>query len=122
MRKEFIRNKARLHRHKRVRGKISGTPEIPRLCVFRSNKYIYAQIIDDVEGVTLVSASSMEPELKADFPNGSNKEAAKAVGQLIGKKAVEKGISKVVFDRGGYLYHGRVKELADGARESGLQF
>lgn len=122
MRKEINRNKARLHRHKRVRGKISGTPEVPRLCVFRSNKYIYAQIIDDVQGTTLVSASSMEPEVKADFSKGANKEAAKAVGQLIGKKAIEKGITKVVFDRGGYIYHGRVKELAEGARESGLQF
>ncbi|NLY36690.1 MAG: 50S ribosomal protein L18 [Tissierellia bacterium] len=122
MRKEINRNKSRLHRHKRVRGKISGTPEVPRLCVFRSNKYIYAQIIDDVQGTTLVSASSMDPEVKADFSTGANKEAAKAVGQLIGKKAMEKGITKIVFDRGGYIYHGRVKELAEGARESGLQF
>ncbi len=122
MRKEFRRNEARQHRHKRVRGKVSGTPEVPRLCVFRSNKYIYAQIIDDVNGVTLASASSMEPEIKDEFQNGANKEAAKAVGKLIGKKATDKGIEKVVFDRGGYLYHGRVKELADGARESGLQF
>lgn len=122
MRKQIIRNKARQHRHKRVRGKISGTPEVPRLCVFRSNKNIYAQIIDDVQGTTLVSASSLEPEVKADFSNGAKAEAAKAVGLLIGKKAIEKGITKVVFDRGGYIYHGRVKELAEGARESGLQF
>ena len=122
MRKEFRRNEARLHRHKRIRAKVSGTPEVPRLCVFRSNKFIYAQIIDDVNGITLVSASSMEPEIKREFASGANKEAAKAVGKLIGKKATEKGIEKVVFDRGGYIYHGRVKELADGARESGLQF
>ena len=113
------RNKARLKRHRRVRAKISGTAACPRLNVFRSSKHIYAQLIDDVNGVTLVSASSMEKDFEG---NGGNKEAAKKVGQLIGKRAVEKGIETVVFDRGGYLYHGRVKELADGARESGLKF
>ena len=110
-------NVARLRRHKRVRKAISGTPACPRLCVFRSLKNIYAQIIDDVKGATLVSASSLELE-----GNGGNKEAAKAVGELVAKKALEKGIENVVFDRGGYIYHGRVQELADGAREAGLKF
>ena len=110
-------NVARLRRHKRVRKAISGTPACPRLCVFRSLKNIYAQIIDDVAGATLVAASSLELE-----GNGGNKEAAKAVGELIAKKALEKGIENVVFDRGGYIYHGRVQELADGAREAGLKF
>lgn len=112
-------NQARKTRHLRVRKKVSGTSSRPRLNVFRSSKHIYAQIIDDVAGVTLVSASSMEKNFN-DY--GGNKEAAKKVGQLIGKRAIEKGISEVVFDRGGYLYHGRVAELADGARESGLKF
>ena len=112
-------NQARKTRHLRVRKKISGTSSRPRLNVFRSSKHIYAQIIDDVAGVTLVSASSMEKDFSG---YGGNKEAAKKVGQLIGKRAMEKGISEVVFDRGGYLYHGRVAELADGARESGLTF
>lgn len=111
-------NVARLRRHKRVRKAISGTPASPRLCVFRSLKNIYAQIIDDVAGNTLVSASSLE--LKGE--NGGNKEAAKKVGELVAKKALEKGIENVVFDRGGYIYHGRVQELADGAREAGLKF
>lgn len=110
-------NAARLKRHQRIRNKISGTAQMPRLNVFRSLNNIYAQIIDDVAGTTLVSASSLELE-----GNGGNKEAAKAVGALIAKKALEKDITKVVFDRGGYLYHGRVKELAEGAREGGLQF
>ncbi len=110
-------NVARLRRHKRVRKAISGTAVCPRLCVFRSLKNIYAQIIDDVAGTTLVSASSLELE-----GNGGNKEAAKAVGELVAKKALEKGIENVVFDRGGYIYHGRVQELADGAREAGLKF
>ena len=113
------KNKARLKRHSRVRAKVSGTAACPRLNVFRSSKHIYAQLIDDVNGVTLVSASSMDKEFEGQ---GGNKEAAKKVGQLVGKRAVEKGIETVVFDRGGYLYHGRVKELADGARESGLKF
>lgn len=113
------KNKARLKRHRRVRAKVSGTAACPRLNVFRSSKHIYAQLIDDVNGVTLVSASSMDKEFEGQ---GGNKEAAKKVGQLVGKRAVENGIETVVFDRGGYLYHGRVKELADGARESGLKF
>ena len=111
-------NLQRLKRHKRVRGKISGTPERPRLAVYRSNANIQAQIIDDVNGVTLVSASSYEK----DFVGGSNKEAARKVGNTLAKRALEKGISAVVFDRGGYIYHGRVSELAEGAREGGLKF
>ena len=112
-------NKARLKRHKRVRSKISGTAERPRLNVFRSNTNIYAQIIDDVNGVTLASASSLDKEIAG---NGGNKEAAKEVGKLVAKRAADKGITDVVFDRGGYVYHGRVKELAEGAREGGLKF
>jgi large subunit ribosomal protein L18 len=117
--KKIDSNKARLHRHTRVRGKISGTGECPRLNVFRSAKNIYAQIIDDVKGVTLVSASTLDKEFTG---NGGNKEAARKVGQMIAKRAAEKKITQVVFDRGGYLYHGRVKELAEGAREGGLKF
>ena len=112
-------NKARLRRHARVRGKISGTTECPRLDVYRSEKHIYAQVIDDTKGVTLASASSVEKDFGMA---GSNKEAAKKVGELIAKRAAEKGITEVVFDRGGYVYHGRVKELAEGAREGGLNF
>ena len=113
-------NKARLKRHKRVRAKVSGTASCPRLCVYRSNAHICAQIIDDVAGVTLVSASTHEKEFEGN--NGGNKAAAKWVGQKIGERAAAKGITEVVFDRGGYLYHGRVSELAEGARESGLKF
>lgn len=113
-------NKARLKRHARVRKHISGTPERPRLCVFRSLSNIYAQVIDDVNGRTLVAASSLEGELKGK--NGGNKEAAREVGKMVAAKAVEKGIKTVVFDRGGYIYHGRVQELAEGAREGGLEF
>ncbi len=112
-------NKARLHRHKRVRGKINGTAERPRLNVFRSTSNIYAQLIDDEKGVTLASASTLDKEFNG---YGGNKEAAKIVGNLIAKRALEKGVSEVVFDRGGYVFHGRVKELADGAREGGLKF
>ena len=112
-------NKARLKRHARVRSKISGTPECPRLNVFRSAKHIYVQIIDDVNGTTLASASTVEKDFGA---YGGNKEAAKKVGEIIAKRALEKGIETVVFDRGGYIYHGRVKELAEGAREGGLKF
>ncbi len=112
------RNEARLHRHVRVRGKICGTSECPRLDVFRSNANIYAQIIDDVKGVTLVAASSNEK----DFGYGGNKEAAFKVGELLAERAAAKGIKDVVFDRGGYIYHGRVKELAEGARKGGLNF
>ena len=115
-------NKARLQRHKRVRAKISGTAERPRLDVFRSAKNIYAQVIDDEAGVTLVSANTLDKEIKAEFPYGGNVDAAKAVGVLVGKRALEKGIETVVFDRGGYIYHGRVQALAEGAREAGLKF
>ena len=111
-------NKARPRRHTRVRGKISGTAERPRFNVFRSNTNIYAQIIADVNGVTLVSAGSNEK----DFGYGGNKEAAFKVGELIAERAAKKGITEVVFDRGGYIYHGRVKELAEGARKGGLKF
>ncbi len=116
------RNDKRVKRHARVRKNLSGTPEKPRLCVFRSNKNISCQIIDDVTKVTLVSASSLDKELKAEIANGGNKEAAKKVGEAVAKRALEKGIEVVTFDRGGFLYHGRVKELADGAREGGLKF
>ena len=112
-------NKQRLKRHKRVRGKISGTPERPRLNVYRSNANIYAQIIDDVSGVTLAAAASNEK----DFEGATgNKEAARKVGKLVAERAKAKGIDTVVFDRGGYIYHGRVAELAEGAREGGLEF
>ena len=109
----------RLHRHKRVRGKVSGTSERPRLNVFRSETNIYAQIIDDVNGVTLVSASSLEKDFACE---GDKKAAAKQVGLNVAERAKAKGIDTVVFDRGGYVYHGRVKALAEGAREGGLQF
>ena len=112
-------NKARLNRHRRVRGKVSGTSECPRLNVFRSSKNIYAQIIDDVKGVTLAAASTLDKDFAG---NGGNKDAARKVGEMIAKRAAEKGIEEVVFDRGGYIFHGRVKELADGAREGGLKF
>ena len=109
----------RIKRHNRVRGKISGTAERPRLCVFRSENHIYAQIIDDVAGNTLVSASTVEKSFKG---KGSNIEAAKKIGALIAERAIKKGLEDVVFDRGGYIYHGRVKALAEGAREGGLKF
>ena len=112
-------NAQRLKRHKRVRSKISGTPERPRLNVYRSEKNIYAQIIDDTQGRTLCSASSVEKDFEG---SGSNKEGAKKVGEAIAARAKERGIDSVVFDRGGYIYHGRVKELAEGAREGGLEF
>ncbi|MCY6371543.1 50S ribosomal protein L18 [Clostridium ganghwense] len=118
--KKNDRKKARVKRHLRVRNKISGTAERPRLSVYRSEKNIYAQIIDDIAGTTLVSASTLDKDFTEKV--GSNKESAKVVGQLIAKKAVEKGIEEVIFDRGGYVYHGRVKELAEGAREAGLRF
>ena len=114
--------KARQVRHKRVRGKIHGTAECPRLNVYRSLKHIYAQLIDDVNGKTLAAASTLDKDIKAQAAYGGNKEAAKLVGEKIGKIAKEAGHEVVAFDRGGYLYHGRVKELAEGAREAGLQF
>ena len=109
----------RIKRHNRVRGKISGTAERPRLCVFRSENHIYAQIIDDVAGKTLVSASTVE---KSFDGNGSNVEAAKKIGSVIAERALKQGVEEVVFDRGGYIYHGRVKALAEAAREGGLKF
>ena len=112
-------NIQRQKRHKRIRAKISGTPECPRLCVYRSLKNIQAQIIDDVNGVTLCSASTLGKSFEG---NGGNKVAARAVGKLVAERAKAKGIDMVVFDRGGYLYHGRVAELAEGAREGGLEF
>lgn len=117
--KKLDKKVSRARRHRRVRGKISGTAARPRLNVFRSAKHIYAQLIDDVNGVTLACASSLEKDFDG---NGGNKEAAKKVGQLIAKKAKKKGIENVVFDRSGYIYHGRVLELAEGARECGLKF
>ena len=118
--KKIDRNKARVARHTRVRNKITGTSNVPRLNVFRSNNNIFAQIIDDEASVTLVSASSIDKELKLE--NGSNVEAATKVGELLAKRAKKAKITKVVFDRGGYLYHGRVKALAEAARENGLEF
>jgi len=114
------RNESRKKRHLRIRKKIKGTSDRPRLNVYRSSKHMYAQIIDDVKGVTLVAASTKDKEL--DVKNGGNVEAAKLVGALIAKRAKDKGIEQVVFDRSGYIYHGRVKALAEAAREAGLQF
>lgn len=105
-----------------MRKKLQGTSERPRLNVYRSLNNIYAQVIDDVKGVTLVSASTLDKELKDNIGHGGNKESAKAVGELVAKRAIAAGVKKVVFDRGGYIYHGRVKELADAAREAGLEF
>ena len=118
--KKVDKNSSRVKRHLRVRKKVSGTPERPRLSVYRSEKNIYAQIIDDINAVTLVSASTLDKDLNLKV--GGNKEAAKLVGELIAKRAVDKGITEVVFDRGGYVYHGRVQVLADSAREAGLKF
>jgi len=116
------KNELRLHRHARVRKKISGTPERPRLCVFRSLKHIYAQLIDDQNGVTLAAASTVEGGFLASLGEADKKAASKAVGKRIAERAIEKGLKNVVFDRGGYLYTGRVQSLADGAREAGLEF
>ncbi len=115
-------NEVRLRIHRRIRKNLSGTETRPRLAVFRSNKHIYAQIIDDAKGTTVTTASSLDPDTKAEVKNGGNIAAAKAVGKTVAKRALEKGISAVLFDRGGYLYHGRVKALADAAREAGLKF
>jgi large subunit ribosomal protein L18 len=116
------KNKARKRRHVRVRRKIAGTTARPRLNVFRSTKHIYAQLIDDAKGITIVSASTVDPELKGSVAHGGNVEAATKVGELVAKRAIEKGYKEVVFDRGGYLYHGRIQALADAAREAGLEF
>ena len=117
MKKEYPRKKIRTHKHKRMRFRITGTPERPRLAGFRSAKHIYAQIIDDVKGVTLVSASTLNVNAE-----GTKTDAAKAVDEAVAKKALDAGITKVVFDRGGNIYHGRIKALAEGAREAGLDF
>lgn len=122
MLKKVNKNEMRKNRHVRVRQKVYGTPEKPRLNVYRSNNHIYAQIIDDVNGNTLTQASSLDKELREKLESTHNKEAAKLVGELVGKRALDKGIDTVVFDRGGYIYHGRIQELADGAREAGLKF
>ena len=122
MLKKADKNAKRLQRHKRVRRKVFGTPQRPRLCVFRSSNNIYAQIIDDTNRVTLVAASSLDEAVKGAVNHTGNKDAPKLVGEMVAKKAVEKGITEVVFDRGGYIYHGRIKELAEGAREAGLKF
>lgn len=122
MLRKINKNELRKHRHERVRKTVYGTTERPRLNVFRSLHHIYAQIINDETGVTLVSASSIEKEIAASLENGGNIEAAKAVGAAVAKRAAEKGIAKVVFDRGGYIYHGRVAALAEAAREAGLDF
>ena len=117
--KKVDKKAKRQKRHLKVRKKVFGTTERPRLSVFKSEKNIYAQVIDDVNGVTLVAASSLDKDFSA---KGGNKEGAKLVGELVAKKAIAKGINEVVFDRGGYIYHGRIKELAEAAREAGLQF
>lgn len=109
-------------RHVRVRGKISGTPERPRLCITRSNSNMYAQVIDDIAGKTIVAAGTLGPDFKATGKSGATVEGAAALGEIIGKKAIEAGITEIVFDRGGNLYHGRIKAVADGAREAGLKF
>ena len=120
--KKIDKNSNRIARHKRVRKKVFGTAERPRLNVFRSTNNIYVQIIDDVNRVTLASASTLDKEIKSAVESTGNKEAAKKVGELAAKRAIEKGIKQVVFDRGGYIYHGRIQELANGAREAGLEF
>ena len=120
--KKRDRNEVRVIRHARVRKKISGTPEMPRLSVYRSNKHIQAQIIDDTKGVTLASASTLEAAIKDQLADVDKKGAAKLVGKLVGERAVQAGIKNVVFDRGGYVYTGRVAAVADGAREAGLEF
>jgi large subunit ribosomal protein L18 len=119
---KLTRQQSKQRRHRRVRGKVSGSAERPRLAVFRSHQHIYAQIIDDTAHHTLVAASSLEPELKAKLASGSNCDASKEVGKLIAARSQEKGITQVVFDRGGNLYHGRIQALADAAREAGLDF
>ena len=115
-------NVVRLRVHQRIRKKLSGTDSRPRLCVFRSNKHIYAQIVDDAKGTTITAASTLDAATKPGVKNGGNVAAAKAVGKAVAQRAIEKGVQSVVFDRGGYIYHGRIKALADAAREAGLKF
>lgn len=117
-----IRAEVRAKKHRRLRNRISGTPERPRLAVFRSNNHMYAQVIDDTVGNTLVSASTLEKEVKSELEKTNNVEAAAYLGTVIGKRALDKGITKVVYDRGGFIYQGKVKALADAAREAGLEF
>ena len=117
-----FKKEARLRRKQRVRKKVTGTSDRPRLCVFRSSRHIYAQIIDDSQGLTIVAASSMEKQIRDASESGDKKDVAAQIGKLIAGRAKEKGISKVVFDRGGFMYHGRIKALSDGAREGGLTF
>ena len=116
------RSKVRAKKHMRIRNRFSGNAERPRLAVFRSNNHVYAQVIDDVNGTTLVSASTLEKDIKAELKNTDDIEAATKVGDVVAKRALEKGIKTVVFDRAGYIYHGKVKALADAAREAGLEF
>ena len=120
--RKFCRKTARQKRHYRLRSRLSGTPQKPRLAVFRSNKHMYAQVINDVDGKTLCAASTVDKAVASGLASTSNVDAAKAVGTAVAQKAVKSGISTVVFDRGGFLFHGRVKALADAAREAGLQF
>ena len=120
--KKRDRNEVRVIRHARVRQQICGTTEMPRLCVYRSNKSIYAQVIDDTKGITLVSASTLDAQIKGQLEEVDKSGAAKLVGKLVAERAINAGIEKVVFDRGGYLYTGRVASLAEGAREAGLKF
>lgn len=117
-----VRSKVRAGKHKKIRNRFSGTPECPRLAVFRSNNHMYAQIIDDTVGNTLVSASTLDKDVKANLEKTNNVDAAAYLGKVIGEKAVGKGIKDVVFDRGGFIYHGKVQALADAAREAGLNF
>ena len=119
---KLTRQQSKQRRHRRIRGKVNGSPERPRLAVFRSNQHIYAQVIDDTKQHTLAAASTVEAEVKSKLSSGGTCEASSEVGKLVAKRAQEKGVSKVVFDRGGNLYHGRIKALADAAREAGLDF
>jgi large subunit ribosomal protein L18 len=119
---KLTRRESKQRRHRRIRGKVNGSPERPRLAVFRSHEHIYAQVIDDTQQHTLVAASTVEPDLKSKLGSGSNCDASAEVGKLIAARLLEQGITKVVFDRGGNLYHGRIKALAEAAREAGLDF
>ena len=119
---KLTRRESKQRRHRRVRGKVNGSPERPRLSVFRSNEHIYAQIIDDTQHRTLVAASTVDPQLRSDLASGANCDASAQVGKLIAARSLEKGLTKVVFDRGGNLYHGRIQALAEAAREAGLDF
>ncbi len=120
--KKASRSKVRVKKHLKIRNKISGTAERPRLAVFRSNNHIYAQVIDDVKGQTIVAASTVEKAIAEKLEKTNNVEAAAVVGEAVAKKAIDKGVTEVVFDRGGFIYHGKIKALADAAREAGLKF